>query len=653
MFGDLDKYIVVFLTGFFVTYFLTPLARKVALRLGIVDFPDDRRPHLKPTPRCGGIAVVIGAHAACLVALALPWARYARSLDIVWWQHFASASLVLLILGLMDDVRGVRPWLKLIGQALAATLIFDSGTRIGAVAGYELPWALSYALTVLWLVAIINAFNLIDGLDGLACGLAIISALGLCGMFVLMRAPGDSLVLLGLMGACLAFLRFNFHPASVFLGDTGSMFLGFILGTVSLQTLSPSTFILAFATPMFVLGIPIFDTLLAVWRRSARRWLSGSASNNGDTPAIGIMRADVEHLHHRLLKAGLNARRVATLLWIANGLLVGFGLLITIFQSHAVGIFLIALVGALYVTLRHVAAIELLDTGRAVLRGFRRPTQTALKAMVYPVWDVAWLAAVLAVSARLLPGEPDRAWDRWLLSLPIWIAPTFSILALCRIYQIVWSRARARDAFSLALCLWGGLVTSATIELFVNPAAMIETLLRAAIVGGLSHPAILGVRLIYRFAEELVPSLIRRHRRERSGERILLYGAGGRCLLFLKERNFPDSRSFDEREIVGLIDDDPSLTLRWVYGYQVLGSQKDLQDVVKKHHIRGIIITAILSLESQIAIQRFARKHGVRLSEWQFEEKNLDLGLPPVGPDTLEEQERSPVEPDRVLIKSD
>lgn len=353
MFGDLDKYLAVFLTGFFVTYFLTPLARTVARRWGIVDIPDERRPHQQPTPRGGGIAVVIGAHAACLVALALPWARYARSLDLVWWEHFVGASLVLLIVGVTDDICGVRPWLKLIGQAAAATLIFESGTKISSVAGVELPGALSYALTVLWLIAIINAFNLIDGLDGLACGLAIISALGLSGVLVLMRSPGDALVLLGLAGSCLAFLRFNFHPASVFLGDTGSMFLGFMLGTVSLQTLSQSTFMLAFATPLFVLGVPIFDTLLAVWRRSARRWLFGRAAN-GVSPATGIMRADVEHLHHRLLKAGLNARRVATLLWIANGLLVAFGLLITSFQSHAIGIFLIALMGALYVTLRHV-----------------------------------------------------------------------------------------------------------------------------------------------------------------------------------------------------------------------------------------------------------------------------------------------------------
>src|SRR6266487_1140630 len=151
MFGDLDKYLVVFLTGFLVTYFLTPLFRTLARRLGILDIPDERRPHSQPIPRGGGIAVFIGAHAACLMALALPWAKYARSLDLVWWEHFAGASLVLLVVGVLDDIRGVRPSLKLIGQAVAATLIFTAGTRLSSVAGVELPSALSYALTMLWL----------------------------------------------------------------------------------------------------------------------------------------------------------------------------------------------------------------------------------------------------------------------------------------------------------------------------------------------------------------------------------------------------------------------------------------------------------------------------------------------------------------------
>src|SRR5207245_7753059 len=135
-------------------------------------------------------------------------------------------------------------------------------------------------------------------------------------------------------------------------------------------------------------------------------------------------------------------------------------------------------------------------------------------------------------------------------------------------------------------------------------------------------------------------------------ERILLYGTGGRCQLFLKQRNVLDSRSSDEREIVGLIDDDPSLCLRRVYGYKVLGAQKDLPELVRKHQVSGIIITAALSLESEIAVRRFARKHGVRLIEWQFEEKNIDLGPSAVLPMAQEEPARAALAADKLIANS-
>src|SRR5207244_1880862 len=130
-------------------------------------------------------------------------------------------------------------------------------------------WWLDSIFVVIWIIAVINAFNLIDGLDGLASGLAIISAIGLGGVILLQNLPG-LLVVLGLIGACLAFLRYNFHPASIFLGDTGSMFLGFTLGLVSLQTFTKGTFFLSLSIPLLVLGVPIYDALLAIWRRSMR-----------------------------------------------------------------------------------------------------------------------------------------------------------------------------------------------------------------------------------------------------------------------------------------------------------------------------------------------------------------------------------------------
>src|SRR6185369_6296006 len=185
MFGDLDKYFLVFLTGLVVTYLLTPVVRGAAIRYGVVDLPNERRPHKRPTARGGGVAVVIGVHAACLVAVLFPLPGVTGGFGFDWWQKFALASLVLLVVGVIDDVRGMKPLLKLGGQVAAALIMWFSGTRFGELLGHDIPAPVDCVLVVVWLVAIINAFNLIDGLDGLASGLAIISAVGLCGLLVM------------------------------------------------------------------------------------------------------------------------------------------------------------------------------------------------------------------------------------------------------------------------------------------------------------------------------------------------------------------------------------------------------------------------------------------------------------------------------------
>lgn len=622
LFGGLDKYLSVFLTGLVVTYFLTPMVRAVASRLGIVDLPNERRPHKHATARAGGLAVVLGVHAACLMALAFPWPEVAGELNLAWWRHFVTASAVLLVIGLIDDIRGLGPWLKLSGQVVAGVLVAFTGTRFGSLCGLELPGWLDSILVVMWLVATINAFNLIDGLDGLASGLAIISAIGLGGIFVIQHLPANVLILLGLIGACLGFLRYNFHPATIFLGDTGSMFLGFILGVVSLQTFTKNTLILSFTIPMLVLGVPIYDTLLAIWRRSVRMWLAKNQPAKGEK-RVGIMQADVQHLHHKLLNAGLSTRGVATLLCAANALLVAFGLLITTFKSHGAGIFLVALLGGVYVLMRHMAAIELRDTGKVLLAGLRRPTHTTLKALFYPVWDMAWMAGSLAIGMWVIEGTRVAFWHTWFLELPVWVTPTFTLLAMSRNYVTVWTRARTRDVLDLIFTLQAGLLLSLAIALVIEPAEFKRYLLRMLVLGGISHPAIVACRVIYRVLEEAVVWLKSQSEENPETGRVLLYGAGGRCQLFLKERGFGNSRSFDGRVIVGLLDDEPSLHFQWVQGYNVLGGFKDLPQLISRHRITGVVITAVLAPEKCAAVEELARQRGLHLTEWCFREQEI------------------------------
>jgi UDP-N-acetylmuramyl pentapeptide phosphotransferase/UDP-N-acetylglucosamine-1-phosphate transferase len=619
MFGEFDKYIAVFLTGFVVAYLVTPLARWLARRHNIVDQPNERRPHKQPTARGGGIAVVLGVHAACLMALNFPWTEMAGDFDIHWWRHFVVASAVLLVVGLIDDIRGLRPLIKLAGQALAAIIMAYAGTRFGKFFGIQFPGWLDMVLAVVWLLAVINAFNLIDGLDGLASGLACISATGLCGVYLIAHLPGNVLPLLGLIGACLAFLRYNLHPASIFLGDTGSMFLGFMLGAVSLQTCAKNTFLLSITIPFLVLGVPIYDTLLAIWRRSVRMWFT-----EGGGSRCGIMQPDLDHLHHRLLKSGLSARKVSTILCIGNGMLVVFGLLVTTFKSHAAGIFLIALLAGVYVLTQHLAILELRDTGMALLRGFRRPTRNVLKALAFPSWDMFCMVGAVAAALWLSNSSPVYFWREWFLDLPIWVTPTFCLLAVSRAYVTVWSRARMRDAFQLIFTLQAGLMLSLGLALLIDPYTRLQHwLAQALVVSAVSHPLILCSRILYRLVEELVHWTRSKGELRKTGRRVVLYGAGGRCWLFLRELGFQQMGASDGRAIVGIVDDDPALLFQWVYGYQVMGGRKDLPELISKYELTGIIVTAILSPESTVAIRELATLHGVDLSEWHCEERGI------------------------------
>lgn len=616
MFGIFDKYIAVFLTSLVVTYLLTPLVRKLATRLGVVDKPDERRPHKRTTARGGGIAVVLGVYAASALAIACSWTQMPPS----WWFHFFGASSLLALIGIIDDVRGMRPLVKLAGQALAAFLMAQSGLRFGNVFGMELSPVLDCALVVFYVVAVINAFNLIDGLDGLASGLAIISATGLCGVFIIGHITGGLIVLIALVGACLGFLRYNFHPATIFLGDTGSMFLGFTLGVISLQTFNKNAFFLSMAIPILVLGIPIYDAMLAIWRRSVRMWLPPPA--DGTTKKRGIMQPDVEHLHHRLLKLGLSTRRAATTLFMLNIGLVVFGLLMATFHSHSAGIFLFALLAAAYLMMRHLAVTELHDTGAVILTGLRRPSRSTLKALIYPVWDMFWLTGSVAFIMWAIESVHGDFWHTWFLELPIWVTPTFSLLATSRAYVTVWTRARVLDVLMLVSMLQLGLLISLGLALLIEPTEASRWLLRALIIGGLCHPVIILARLFYRVIEELV-SYFKTPGAAAVNQRVLVYGAGGRCQLFIKERDLNTQDVFYSNTIVGLIDDEPLLRYQWVYGYNVLGACKDLASLIKRHRINRIIVTTALRPESLALLREVAQQHHLEVTEWRFSESSL------------------------------
>ena len=547
MLGGFDKYIVVLLTGFVVTYLLTPAVRSLAVRFGVVDLPNERRPHKRPTARGGGVAVVLGIYAAVLMGLWFPGETRPGGFDLHWWLMFLPSSLILLGVGLADDIRGLGAWKKLAGQIVAALWVALSGTHFGDFLGYQLPPFLDGFLVVVWIVAVINAYNLIDGLDGLASGLAIISATGLCGILLLGKLPGVYLPLIALVGACLAFLRYNFHPATIFLGDAGSMSIGFILGVISLQTFTKNTFFLSMTIPLLILGVPIYDALLAIWRRSVRRFVlrgqpDGSRkrrrNHDGGRGAFASPagQGGFEHapggdgsLHHE--------RGAGRLRPVDND-----------FSIPCVRHFPAGLAG---VRLCAVAA----HGGDRVARNGPGPVDR----LAPPDTFLAEGAGV-SFLGRSLPGGRAgdchagvRACARADSGIPgslifrFGSRPTFCLLAVSRTYVTVWTRARILDVLMLLFTLQAGLLLSLGIALLIDPYNASKWYLRALVIVALGHGAMILARVFYRCVEEMVLYLRSTSDANAGLERVVLYGAGGRCQLFLKERGFHNSSSFDRR----------------------------------------------------------------------------------------------------------
>jgi len=371
-----------------------------------------------------------------------------------------------------------------------------------------------------------------------------------------------------------------------------------------------------------VLGVPIYDALLAIWRRSVRSWVGGK--NSG--VKRGIMQPDVEHLHHRLIKSGFSTKRVATFLYALNGGLVAFGLCIMLFQSHAAGIFLIALLAGAYVLMRQLAVIELHETGSAILTGLRRPTQSTFKALAYPVCDMVWLAGSLALIMWVVEGQAGDFWHTWFVDLPIWVTPTFSLLALSRTYLIYWPRARLRDVLMVLFLLQAGIFFSLGLALVIDPESGSKWVLRAVLIAGISHPVIITSRLIYRCIEELVLWLKRQADAVGETERVVLYGAGTRAQLFLKDRAMKISKKQDGRSILGYVDDEKALHFQWVYGFLVLGGLKELPLLIERKKVSRVIIVSELLPENRDAIREITTRSGIKLSEWQPEERDV---IPP------------------------
>ena len=305
---------LLFLCAFLLCLALTPLVRALSLKFGFgLDQPDSpRKLHKRPIPRVGGIPLACAYSGS--VALLLFMAGSLSQVHHFVWRLVLAAVLVFVV-GLLDDLVGLKPWQKLTGEALAGVLAYLGGIQIQNLGDHPVPYFLALPLTVIWLVGCTNAFNLIDGLDGLAAGIGFLAAIASMFAGILHGNTGLVAATAPLAGALLALLVFNFNPASVFLGDGGSLWTGFMLACVGVIWSNKSVAVLSVVAPLMAFSLPLLDTVLSI----SRRFLRGQP----------IFQADREHIHHRLLDRGLSPRKAVLLLYAVSAIGAGFSLLQT------------------------------------------------------------------------------------------------------------------------------------------------------------------------------------------------------------------------------------------------------------------------------------------------------------------------------------
>ena len=622
-FEEILKYPAAFAAAFVVTYALVPVVQHVMLSLRLVDLPGERRLNKYPIARGGGLAVFLGFHFSFMgIFFIQEKFPFSGSSDPNSWAYLCLGSVLLLFIGLIDDAISLRWATKLAGQMTVAVFMFSGGISVGAILGYQLSPFSDLLFTLVWFVALINAFNLIDGLDGLATGLAAIAALGLAGAALFRHLPGDALIFLALAGACLAFLRFNFNPARIFLGDSGSMFLGFTIAYLGLATGAKGSTVAAIGVPFLAVGVPIFDTMLAIWRRSVR---AIGNKDKGSNSSGGIVHADMEHLHHRLLKAGMTQRRVALVLYGINAALVAIGLLTMVFSSHAAGIYVIAFVAGSYVVVRHLAQVELWDSGVMLLNGLRRPSRSIAVTIAYPIFDAAALAASLAVAVWFARANLSAATFKaaWFDAVPVWCGVPFLCLSLSGIYSRVWSRARISEFAFLGAAVAAGVLLALGLTLLSEGYAPERLILRAILQFGLSLTFVCGIRALPRTVEDLMGAFggsALSFSSKRTN--VLIYGAGHRGLLYLKYRNY---RAAEDplNKIIGFLDDDPNLRKRIVHGYRVHGAFGDLPQISDEYGVNKIVIAHDILPEHKAKLLEFAQRRNITLKEWAIKESYL------------------------------
>ncbi|HEV2699698.1 MAG TPA: MraY family glycosyltransferase [Terriglobales bacterium] len=350
-----------FATSLGLSFVSTKFVRDFAIKKNWVAAPaHERHLHSNALPRLGGIAIAFSFLLTTALALLYEslFAHHDAGFSPSPLLTILPPALLIFLLGVYDDLRTAGQYLKFLVQAVAGAMLFAGGLRVSDLpllfGHHQFPWFVGLPLTIFWVMAITNAFNLIDGLDGLAAGSALFSTLVVFVIALLGNAPLISLVTLALAGSVLGFLRYNFNPATIFLGDCGSLFIGFMLSALALQGAQKAPTIVAVAIPVVSFGLPILETLLSI----VRRFISGRP----------VFTADREHIHHKLLQLGWSHRQAVIILYAVSGVFALLSLFLLWPTGSTLGLVLAVLGTGVWIGVQHLGYLEFGEIRRVAQR---------------------------------------------------------------------------------------------------------------------------------------------------------------------------------------------------------------------------------------------------------------------------------------------
>lgn len=613
-------YLYVFLMAFVLTLILTPIVREVNRKLGMVDKPDPRRINIVPIPRGGGMAVMLGVSATYLTLG--PILGFASAVG----YKITALAVSIALLGIVDDKYSLPPKLKLLGQLLIAFAAWG-WAGIGFKSMFPaLPAYLDCVFTVFWITGAINAFNLIDGLDGLASGLALIATLGMSGALFFVGRGDMTISYFALIGGLLAFLRYNYHPASIFLGDSGSMYIGFLVSVMPLIGRSPNSFLVSVGVPILAMGVPIFDTSLAILRRSIRHLLLKKTAA-GEKGQGEVMTADKDHLHHRILRSsGLNQRKAAWTLYVIALVAVAFGLAGMALQSKAGGMWLLAIAIASVVIFKDMAQIELYDAGKllnTMAHDKSHKMRRRIARFTTPLHLIADIVMIgLAYLVYVFIFDIDINADILKTAFTIRLTTLLFFLFVMNTYRTTWSRAMLSNYIRLILATFFGTVASSVIIYYIprfhtgNPigSVLIFFLLTAVFL--------VSIRFLRAFVRDTLYALDCASLKSRKDvSRVLVYGAGLRYKAFRRE--LVRRSTTNDRIIVGIIDDDITLRGKYIGGIKIMGTLSEAPEIFNAVNADQVVIACEVDEEWLGVIKDMLKNSKVKVTHFNFNEKEI------------------------------